>query len=214
MLTAPQPRTTSPASWRTLGRAAIPSTRGLPLPTVGAVLAGASVPTLVTVVDGGGASTGALVAAVVIAAPCAAFWVEDPAAETLSASPTSLTRRRVLRLAALAFAALAALAATVAVAVTANVVPTDDLVRRAAELTAVSGLAAAASGLGDRRGVASSGPIGAVAGALVALVLSSLSYRFEGLPPLVEGAEHERWWVVAAAAWTVAAWTARDPMRR
>ena len=79
---------------------------------------------------------------------------------------------------------------------------------------AVAGLAAGASGLAHRQGVASSGAIGAVGGALSVLVISSLAYRFQQLPSLMGGEAHGRWGLIALVGWAVTAWTWRDPARR
>ena len=89
---------------------------------------------------------------------------------------------------------------------------------RAAELLAVTGVAAGAAGLVQRSGGAAAAPTGAVAGPLSALLISSLAFRFHGLPAIASSANassanHSRWWIVALIGWTTAAWVSRDPYR-
>ena len=192
-------------------RAWMPAARGMPLPTLCGGLALAAAPAVVTLLRGGNDLSGSLVAATIIGGPIVALAVEDPASETISASPTSLARRRLLRLSAIVLALAVVWAGVVVGAGIATSVTRHVLAQRAAEGAAVAGLAAAASGLAHRRGVASSGQIGAVAGALSVLVISSLAFRFHQLPSFMGGEAHARWWVVAAGGWLVTAWTWRDP---
>lgn len=194
-------------------RAWVPAARGMPLPLVGAALALASTPMLIALLRGNHDVSGPLVAATIIGASIVALAVEDPAGETISACPTSLARRRTLRLSAILLALAALWAALVIAAPIGGSVPGHDLARRAAEGAAVAGLAAGASGLAHRNGVASSGPMGAVAGALSALVISSLAFRFDQLPSIMSDEAHGRWWLIALAGWAVTAWTWRDPAR-
>lgn len=194
-------------------RAWAPATRGLPLPTIGAVLALTATPPVFVLLKGDHDLSGALVAAAIIGAAAVAFSVEDPAGETLSASPTSLARRRSLRLSAILLALAVTWAVLVAIAAIRGPLTGDDLAQRAAEIAAVSGLAAAAGGVAQRQSVAGAGPVGAVAGALGVLVVSSLAFRFHQLPMLTIIEHHGRWWLVGLAGWAVAAWTWRDPAR-
>lgn len=205
---------TARITWRTTLRAWVPCTRGLPLPTIAAALGMAAVPAAFVLLKGDRDLSGSVVAAVVIGAPAVAFAVEDSAGETLSASPTSLARRRSLRLSALGLALALLWTVLVVTAMILGPFAADDLAHRAAEAMALSGLAAAAGGIAHRQGVASPGSIGAVAGALCALMISSLSYRFHQLPSLMDGPHHGRWWVIAIVGWALAAWTWRDPARR
>ena len=85
--------------------------------------------------------------------------------------------------------------------------------RRAAELAAASGTAALAAGTAQRRSVTGAAASGAVVGILGVLLVSALAYRYESLPALVAGAQHERWWLIAGASWMAAVWTWRDPAR-
>ncbi|MGH9275652.1 MAG: hypothetical protein ACRDZU_13475 [Acidimicrobiales bacterium] len=207
------PAPTGPVPWSMTLRACVPAARGLPLPTIAAVLALAAAPTAGVLLGGGRDLSGALVAAAVIGGASAAFFVEDPAGETLSASPTSLARRRVLRLSAIALGLAFACAVLVVIAVIQGPLTAEDLARRAAEVAAVSGVAAAVSGLSHRHGVASAAAVGGVAGALTVLLISGLAARYEQLPALLASGHHGRWWLVALVGWTAAAWSSRDPSR-
>lgn len=196
------------------GRAWGPAVRGMPLPLLGAALALAATPTLIVLLRGHDDISGALVAATIIGASTVALVVEDPAGETISASPTSLARRRMLRLSAVALALVSTWGFLVGAAQVGASVSAHDLALRAAEGAAVAGLATAAGGLAHRRDTAGSGRIGAVASSLSVLVISSLAVRFTQLPSLMGEEAHGRWWLVAAAGWTVGAWTWRDPAHR
>jgi hypothetical protein len=192
-----------------------PCARGLPLGTLAAAAGLAAAPTLLVLARHGRDRGGALVAATLVCGAVLAFTVEDPAEETLSASPTSLARRRLLRLSTLAtgVVVIGVVLVTLAVAAPAGV-GLSDLGRRGAELAATSGLAAAAAGVAHRRGVPGAAPGGAMAGLLGVLLVSSLAQRLDYLPGIVDSPHHLRWWVAAVAGWGLAAWTWRDPGRR
>lgn len=198
---------------RTLGLAWRPSARGLPLPTLAAAFALAAAPTLVVVAQSGRSHSGALAAGALLLGAVVGYAVEDPAEETLSASPTNLARRRLLRLSAIALgvALTAVLLAVVAAARTD--VAAAELGRRLVELLAASGMAAAAAGSTQRRGVSGAAPGAAVTALVGMLLVASLAHRFSQLPTLMSGVHHERWWWVAIVGWAVAGWTWRDPMR-
>lgn len=208
-LTGLQPTEAIP--WRMTLRAWAPAARGLPVLTIGAALAVAAVPTVVAVLQGDRDLSGAMVGASILGGATAAFFVEDAAGETLSASPTSLVRRRTLRIGAIALGFLVVAALLVGLAALSAPVIVDELARRAAEVAAVSGLAAAVAGAAHRRGVASAGPVGAVAGGLGVLLISSLAFRCHQLPAVHAVEQHGRWWLVAVAGWAAAAWSSRDP---
>lgn len=199
--------------WRMTARAWPGAARGLPWPTLAAGLGLASTPTVLVLVDGGKDYRGALVAAALLGGGAAAFSVEDPAGETLSASPTSLARRRALRLGAITGAAAATWALLVAVAAAFGSVSGPELGRRFTEIAAVTGVAGAIAGLAHRRGLPGAAPGGAALGALGVLVTSALAQRFHQLPAVATVDRHERWWFVALIAWAVVAWTWRDPAR-
>lgn len=194
-------------------RAWVPTARGVPLPLLGAAAALASAPMLIALPRGNDDVSGALVAATIVGASIVALVVEDPAGETISASPTSLARRRMLRLSAILLSLTVTWTGLIVATVIGASVTGHDLAQRAAEGAAVAGLAAGASGLAHRRGVGSSGQIGAVAGALSVLVISSLAFRFDQLPSLMGDVHHDRWWFIALGGGIVTAWTWRDPAR-
>ena len=203
----------SRVSWRCTAQAWPPSTRGLPLPTVAAVLAMATVPVAALLARGADDFSGAVISAILLSGATAGYLVEDPAGDTLSASPTSLARRRLLRLAAIALAVAVTLLVAVVAATTQVPIGPLRLADRAAELLAVTGVAAGTAGLVQRSGGAAAAPTGAVAGPLSALLISSLALRFHGLPAIASSANHNRWWIVALVGWTTAAWVSRDPYR-
>lgn len=197
-------------SGRSTARALLPAARGLPRGTIAAVLAMAATPSTVLLLQGADDFTGAVTAAVLLGGATAAYFVDDPAGETVSACPISLGRRRLLRLTAIALGVAVTLVAVILMAVGGGPTASLHLADDAAELLAVSGLAAASAGLVARSGGAAPGSTGAVAGALSALVISALAVRFSAFPTLASPAHHDRWWIVAVAGWVVAAWTSRD----
>ncbi len=200
---------------RTMGQAWRPCARGLPLPTLAGAAAFALVPTTLVLVRHGHDLAGALVAAALVSGAASAFSVDDPAEETLAASPTGLARRRLLRLSALALGVAAIAVVLLMVAALADVrgLSAAELARRAAELGAVSGVAAAAAGAARRQEAAFAAHGGAVAGLLGILLVTALNYRFHALPALLDSPHHVRWWLIAATGWAVTAWTWRDPGR-
>lgn len=196
----------------TLLRAWVPSARSLP-PALAGVAALVVAPTGVVLLRGGHDHRHALVAAAVVAGAAVAFAVDDPAAETLAASPTPLAARRAVRLSAVLLGVALLAALVVSIAVAGGSVGAGDLARRGAELAAAAGLAAAAAGTADRRRLPSAAIGGAVAGLLGVLLVSAFAYRHDALPALVASPVHARWWLLAGAGWAVAAWSWRDPAR-
>lgn len=190
-----------------------PATRALPLPMLGAAGLLAALPPLVVAARGGQDFTGALVASFLIAGGVFAFAVDDPAAETLSASPTTLARRHALRLAALVVGAAATLTALWLLGAGLGALPASELSQRAAEIAATAGVALAIAGTAQREGTAQAVHLGAVAGPVGVLVMSAFAYRFQQLPAIITPLHHDRWWWVAAGAWAVVAWSWRDPAR-
>jgi hypothetical protein len=152
-------------------------------------------------------------AATVLGGGVAGFLVEDPAGETLAASPTPLSRRRCLRLVTIGAGVVAMATVVVALAATGQPAAELRLTDRLAELLAGATLAAAIAGVGHRGGAAAAAPAGAVGGGVLLLVISSLAYRIRGLPTTAGTEHHDRWWLVALAGAAVAAWASRDPGR-
>lgn len=201
------------ARTRALALAWMPTARGLPLPTLAGAAALAIAPTLVVVLQRGSDHTGALIAGSLVLGAMAGYSVDDPAEETVSASPTGLARRRLLRLSAIALGVAATALLLVVVAGARAELTAADLGRRLAELVAASGLAAATAGTAQRRGVPGAAHGGAVTALIGVLLVAALAERFSELPSLMGDAHHERWWWVAIVGWAVGAWSSRDPMR-
>jgi hypothetical protein len=198
---------------RIRGRAWRPSARGLPIPTLAAAVALAAAPTLIVILQSGRSHSGALAAAALLLGAMVGYAVEDPAEETLSATPTSLARRRLLRLGTIAVGVALTGVLLVVVAATRTDVAAAELGRRLVELLAASGIAAAVAGSAQRRGANGAAPGAAVTALVGMLLVASLAHRFSQLPTLMSSVHHERWWWVAIAGWAVAGWTWRDPMR-
>lgn len=196
-----------------MARAWAPTVRALPLPTLGAVLALAATPSAIVLAQGGRDLSNGLVAAALLGAAVTALVVDDPAGETLAASPTSLARRRLLRGSALLLAVAACWAALIALGALVGEVTGAALAERAAEAAAVSGIAVAAAGAAWRRGAPAAVQSGGLAGPLSVLLVSALAQRFSGLPAVASPVHHDRWWALAGVAWAVALWSSRDPAR-
>lgn len=190
-----------------------PAARGLPLPTLGAAACLAAAPALIVMVRGGHDFGVALVSAALVLGATSGFVVDDPAEETISASPTSLARRRLLRLSAIALGVVVVAAVLLASTAVQGELTIHDVGRRAAELAAVSGVAASVAGAAHRRAISGAALAGALAGLLGTLLVSSLAFRFHSLPALRDGPQHARWWLVGVLGWSIAAWTWRDPAR-
>jgi hypothetical protein len=207
-------RAAAPRRGLVLAQAWWPSTRALVDRTVAGGLALAALPTGIVVARGGTGFDGPLVISALALGALLAFSVEDPAEETLAASPTTLARRRLVRLSALTFGGgvVAAIVLVVASAQGGDV-RSGDLGRRGTELLAVSGLAIAAAATARRRAVPGAVHGGAAVAVLAVLLISALAYRIRGLPALLDDPEHERWLWVAAVGWLATAWSWRDPGR-
>ncbi|MGH9085287.1 MAG: hypothetical protein ACRDYW_07520 [Acidimicrobiales bacterium] len=218
MLSAGEPRdaaspSSPPRRELVLAQAWWPSARALVDRTVLGGLALASAPAFIVLAKGGSSFDGALVIAALALGALMAFSVEDPAEETLAASPTTLARRRLLRLSALVLGGALVTTVVLAVASTGADLAIGGLGRRALELAAVSGLAIAGAAAARRRSLPGAVHGGAVVAILVVLLISSLAYRFHDLPALLDNPHHERWLWVAAVGWAAAAWSWRDPAR-
>lgn len=182
--------------------------------TLGGIALLAGGPTVIVLTQGGHDFGFALLVAALVVGAAMAFTVEDPAAETLAASPTSLARRRLVRASVLVASAMLLGIVLVVLADARGEVTAEELGRRAAELAAVAGIATAAAGQAHRVGLPGAALGGAMAASLVTLVVSSLSFRYDALPSLVTTVHHERWWWIAVAGCAVTAWVWRDPARR
>ncbi len=207
------PTETGRVAWRGTTRALPYAARGLPVGLLGGLVGLAVLPPGFVVLSGGPDFFGAVVASSLIGAAAVALAVEDPAGETLSASPTSLGRRRVLRLVTLAGTLAATWGVVLTMVALARPATSTVLTQRSAEAAATAGVALAAAGLAHRRAATGAGTVGAVAGPLALLTISAFAQRFRELPTLAAPEQHGRWWLLALAGWTVALWTWRDPAR-
>lgn len=149
--------------------------------------------------------TFALVAALLLSTCAIGFTLDDEAAVTLAASPTTVRRRRSLA-ASLGLPPIF-VAWGGALAVVGGAWPElhVNVVALAIEISALTLLALA---MAARWGGATAS-IGAPASALV---LTVFAYRFNGLPSLpIDGQWHERWLLVALAALAWFIFELRDP---
>jgi hypothetical protein len=170
-------------------------------------------PVLVTVARGGDDLGMAVVATAVLGGSCAGGAVEDAAARTLAASPTTRLARRLSRLAVMATSVVAAWvsAALVAHAADAELGP---LAPHGAEVAATAGLSvlvASAMGPEGDAGVGLTGAGGAVLGMLTS---TAMAVRYPWFPSLGQDESTGAWWLLAAVAWSAAAWLNRDPATR
>lgn len=160
----------------------------------------------------GGAAQRASIAGVGVAA-ATAFLFDDPAADTLAASPTPLSARRAQRV------AIAALVVapwwTVAVTVAAARAGGFPLRGRALELGVLVAVALAVSAAATTRGDRTGGGIAGAACSSACFAATFLPPRW-WLPfppdPTAAGAT-PRWVAVLACAITLLAWSSRDPAR-
>ena len=147
-------------------------------------------------------------------AAATAFLLDDPAAETLAASPTPLSVRRAQRVGIAAMAA--ALWWTGAVAVVATRVDGAPLAGPALQLCALVAVAVAVSAAATTMGDRSGGGIAGAAFSVACFASTFLPPRW-WLPfppdPSAAGAT-ERWLATLACAIALLAWTSRDPARR
>ncbi len=143
------------------------------------------------------------------------FALDDPAAETVGASPTTLARRRIRGFAivgAITAATWLVIAAVVATSDTQRF-PTYDVIIELAALTAI-GLATAATV--QRRTQAPGGPTAALVVLVGPVFLSGVVFRdVRVFPSLVPGQDlRDRWIWLALAGAVVLVLTSRDPAVR
>jgi uncharacterized membrane protein YedE/YeeE len=143
------------------------------------------------------------------------FALDDPAAETVAASPTPLARRRVHHVgiaAAITASTWLLIAGAVATSDTQRF-PTYDVV---IEVAALAAIALATSALVQRRTQASGGTTAALVVLIVPAFLYSVVFRgVQVFPSLVPGQDlRERWIWLALAATALLVRASRDPARR
>ena len=140
------------------------------------------------------------------------FALDDPAAETVGASPTPLARRRIHRVAivgAITAASWLVIAAVVATSDTQRF-PTYDVI---IEVAALAAIGLATSAVVQRRTQASGGPTAALVVLVGPVFLSGVVFRdVRVFPSLVPGQDlRERWIWLALACAAVLVFTSRDP---
>ena len=185
-------------------------------PTVPTILGGLiAVGTIIT-----GMSTGhnlAEIYALALVASTAGlgFALDDPAEETVAASPTPLARRRIHRVAivgAITAATWLVIAGVVATSDTQRF-PTYDVV---IEVAALAAIGLATSAMVQRRTQASGGPTAALVVLVGPAFLSGVVFRdVRVFPSLVPGQDlRDRWIWLALAGAAVLILTSRDPAGR
>ena len=182
------------------------------VPAVAAVVVGSAVVAVLHDREAGAP----LQAVSILLASAAAFALDDPATETLAASPTSLTRRRIARLSLAGPPLVAAWLALVAVQGPADWAEAWAL---AAMFAGLLGLSLSISGIAARRSARGRGGIVAGPGLFILLVASTtIPRRWRPLPTGdVPGGWPQiylRWSAAAAIGLVVFLWSSRDPARR
>lgn len=142
------------------------------------------------------------------------FSIDDPAAETVASSPSTLAQRRV-RSATIACAVAAAMWAGIALAVAmsdSQHFPTYDI---AIEFVALASIGLATSAFVQRRTSAPGGPTAALVVLVGPVFMAGVVFRdVQVFPSLVPGQNlRERWVWLAAAAGASLAHLSRDPGR-
>ncbi len=142
------------------------------------------------------------------------FSIDDPAAETVGASPTTLARRRLGSAAIVCTVALAAwVAIAVAVATSAGQhFPTYDI---AIEVAALASIGLATSAFVQRRTTAPGGPTSALVVLVGPVFMAGVAFRdIKVFPSLVPGQDlRDRWVWLAVIAGASLAQLSRDPGR-
>jgi hypothetical protein len=181
--------------------------RAVELCPVGALSVAAALPTVVTVARHGHDLGLAWVAAALLGAAAGAYAVDDDAAAVLASSPTPLSWRRAARVMATACPVLIAWVVVVVVSVASGRWHDVPLVLLAVEALTVLGVSIAVAGQAG-------GMAGMFLGVVALLVVSVLSVQYPWLPRVGDPVNHDRFLLLALAAWVAVAWSWRDPARR
>ena len=143
------------------------------------------------------------------------FALDDPAAETVGASPTPLARRRIHRVAIVGVITAATWLVIAAVVATSDTqrFPTYDVI---IEVAALAAIGLATSAMVQRRTQAPGGPTAALVVLVGPVFLSGVVFRdVRVFPSLVPGQElRDRWIWLALAGAAVLVLTSRDPAGR
>lgn len=205
--------TAHPPTVTVFALATAPTIRALAHTPAFGVIALAFVPLIITVLRGGTDLSGAVMAAVLIGSSALGFAVDDAAGATVASVPTSRAARRFGRGLVLLVTLIVA-SGTAAALASVDGAPLGPLAGRAPEAVAIAGVAfALASWMGEDSDLPAGTPA-AGATVLVALTSTAMGMRFAWLPQIGPGSDAQTWWLVAAAAWTVALWLNRDPVAR
>ena len=197
---------------RRFARALAASVRTI-APAYPSALVLATVPALATAAQGHHRFTGTVEAAAILGGAALGFAIDDPAAVTLQASPTTLIERRLAHVVPSLGLAMLMLGgvAWMTVMWSSEPIPVRFIAVEFFAAAAVSLAVAAAA----RTDAAVSTGLGATMAALLVLgVVSSLGARFRGLPMIAIDDFHERWRWIAIVGVVVAVWGSLDPGRR
>jgi hypothetical protein len=164
---------------------------------VAAVAGVAVLPTALTAIRGGHDFGGAMLVATIVASCGIALAVDDPAAATLEASPSTLVLRRGARAAVIGATLLAAWLACALVAEVRGDVDLPMLRAWAAVAAASAGLALALASRSRTDEPVVAGLPAAVGAGLGVIVIGGLNQRFPGWFPRLLGAADGRWLVIA-----------------
>lgn len=151
--------------------------------------------------------------AAIVGASSVAFAVDDVAEATLTPCPTSRATRRFLRAVMIAVVMLVSWG-VVAVAVRASDASAGPMRIRIPEAAAAASISAAFAARAGRHGADRPGLASLVATLLVFATVSGVALRLTWLPQVGHPLHSDRWWIVAAATASCAAWWSRDPSAR
>jgi hypothetical protein len=217
MPVAGPPTVAAPANMRRTSvvlAAARPAGRALALTPGPAVAAASATPVLWTLAWGGTDLTLAVMATGLVGSTALAGAVEDGAARTTAAVPTTRLAQRGLRLAILT-TWVALVWATCFVGAALAHVPAQEPQRLLVVCLATAGLSVAAASWMGQEVERGAGAAGSLAGVMIVLTSTAMNQRVAALPTLMdlEGGS-TKWWAVTALAWGAAAWLNRDPAAR
>ncbi len=194
--------------------AARPTARALGLTPGPALAALGAVPVLLTLARGGTDLGFAVIAAALIGSSALSGAVEDAAAATTAATPTTRLEARALRFAMLG-AVVALTWGTCFVGAAIAHVPIDEPSRLVAVCLATAGLSVAIASWMAQEVEHGAGAGGSLAGIMVVLTSTAMNQRMTAFPTLMDlDGGRSKWFVVATVAWAAAAWLNRDPAAR
>ncbi|MEY2420500.1 MAG: hypothetical protein QOI95_567 [Acidimicrobiaceae bacterium] len=193
-----------------------PTMRAMPLATIVGGAACGAVPLVVARAFWTDASALFVLFAVALIAAAAGFAFDDSAAVTLESSPTTIGRRRGLRIAITASVLATAWGCDLFALRRGDVDSALVFNRFTLALCALAASAVAIAAAVNRHEVdQQGGAVGATSAALMVAAAEFFSARWPTQFPSVinDGAPNQRWWWLLAAAIAVIAWCNRDPGR-